>query len=41
MNRLCPADTRLKEGATHVTQTKTGGILPLPRVGGAPLARWQ
>jgi hypothetical protein len=41
MNRLCPADTRLKEGAKHATQTKTGGILPLPRVDGAPFAHYQ
>ena len=41
MNRLCPADTRLKEGAKHATHTKTGGSLPLPRVGGALLAHYR
>jgi len=29
MNRLCPAETRLKEGAeTHTTQTKQVGVFP-------------
>jgi hypothetical protein len=32
----CPADTRLKEGNDE-PETKTGGMLPLPRVGGALL----
>src|SRR6202035_2501852 len=33
----CPADTRLKEGNCSLI-TKTGGMLPLPRVGDALLA---
>ncbi len=35
MNRLCPAETRLKEGAHAHDSDKAGGSLPLPRVGGA------
>src|SRR6266487_2081837 len=39
MNRLCPAETRLKEGADAHDSDQTGGNLPLPRVGGALSAR--
>lgn len=39
MNRLCPAETRLKEGARAHDSDQTGGSLPLPRVGGALSAR--
>src|SRR5262245_37714489 len=35
MNRLCPAETRLKEGASALVSDQTGGSVPLPRVGGA------
>jgi hypothetical protein len=35
MNRLCPAETRLKEGALALDSEQTGGSVPLPRVGGA------
>src|SRR4029434_2133465 len=38
-NRLCPAETRLKEGANTHDLDRTGGSLPLPRVGGALSAR--
>ena len=39
MNRLCPAETRLKEGADAHVSEQTGGSVPLPRVGGALSAR--
>src|SRR5437773_3294486 len=39
MNRLCPAETRLKEGAHALDSDQTGGSVPLPRVGGALSAR--
>ena len=39
MNRLYPAETRLKEGAHAHDSEHTGGNLPLPRVGGALSAR--
>ena len=39
MNRLYPAETRLKEGAHAHDSNQTGGSLPLPRVGGALSAR--
>src|SRR5439155_26044712 len=35
MNRLYPAETRLKEGAHAHDSDQTGGSVPLPRVGGA------
>src|SRR5919112_2830810 len=38
MNRLWPAEPRLKEGAEHVLQVETGGSIPLPRTGGALVA---
>jgi hypothetical protein len=39
MNRLYPAETRLKEGANAHDSDQTGGSVPLPRVGGALSAR--
>jgi hypothetical protein len=39
MNRLWPAETRLKEGANARDWHQTGGNVPLPRVGGALSAR--
>jgi len=39
MNRLYPAETRLKEGAHARDSDQTGGSVPLPRVGGALSAR--
>jgi len=39
MNRLYPAETRLKEGANARDSDQTGGSVPLPRVGGALSAR--
>src|SRR5439155_8895671 len=39
MNRLYPAETRLKEGAHAHDSDQTGGNVPLPRVGGALSAR--
>jgi hypothetical protein len=39
MNRLYPAETRLKEGAIAHDSDQTGGSVPLPRVGGALSAR--
>src|SRR6185436_4632754 len=39
INRLYPAETRLKEGATAHDSDRTGGSVPLPRVGGALSAR--
>jgi|SRR5438093_10737217 len=39
INRLYPAETRLKEGAIALDSDQTGGSLPLPRVGGALSAR--
>src|SRR5205823_9888252 len=41
MNRLCPAETRLKEGAHAHDSDQTGGSVPLPRVGGALSARFR
>jgi len=42
MNRLSPAETRQKEGAYAHDLDRTGGSVPLPRVGGALSARsWQ
>src|SRR3989441_4172468 len=35
INRLYPAETRLKEGAIAHNSDQTGGSVPLPRVGGA------
>jgi len=39
MNRLYPAETRLKEGANAHDSDRPGGSVPLPRVGGALSAR--
>ena len=39
MNRLYPAETRLKEGALAHDSDQTGGSVPLPRGGGALPAR--
>ncbi len=41
MNRLYPAETRLKEGANAHDSDQTGGSVPLPRVGGALSARFR
>jgi len=39
MNRLYPAETRLKEGTNARDSDQTGGSVPFPRVGGALPAR--
>src|SRR6185436_15985079 len=41
IHRLCPAETRLKEGAHAHDPVQTGGSIPLPRVGGALSARFR